>query len=315
MNIEQRFASGSTFLMEGALGERLKREFGLDISGEVAMASLVYNSDGRNALRSLWLQYFSIAKEYKLPFLATTPTRRANSERVLHSGHPTSIIKDNVNFLRGVLTEINHTSYLGGLMGCRGDAYTGEGNLSEDDAYNYHIWQACEFAEAGADFLFAGIMPTLPETAGIAKVMASTGLPYIISFTIKPNGCLIDGTSINDAISIIDSKVTTKPLCYMTNCIHPRFVVSALEQPFNRTETVARRFKGIQANTAALEYKDIDGSDIIKSTSSPKSLADDIAYLNTNFNLNIFGGCCGTDNRHITAIAKSISSPVSTYFK
>ena len=126
--------------MEGALGERLKREFGLDISGNVGMASLVYNAEGRNALRSLWLQYLSIANEYGLPFLATTPTRRANHKRVLHSGYSISIIKDNVKFLQSVLKEIDHPSYLGGLMGCRGNAYTGEGNLSEDDAFKFHRW-------------------------------------------------------------------------------------------------------------------------------------------------------------------------------
>ena len=158
--------------MEGALGERLKREFGLDISGNVGMASLVYNAEGRNALRSLWLQYLSIANEYGLPFLATTPTRRANHKRVLHSGYSISIIKDNVKFLQSVLKEIDHPSYLGGLMGCRGNAYTGEGNLSEDDAFKFHRWQAGEFAEAGANFLFAGIMPTLPEATGMARAMA-----------------------------------------------------------------------------------------------------------------------------------------------
>ncbi|TGY34052.1 homocysteine S-methyltransferase family protein [Bacteroides caecimuris] len=308
MTLKDRLEAKNTLLMEGALGERLKREFGLDISGNVGMASLVYNAEGRNALRSLWLQYLSIANEYGLPFLATTPTRRANHKRVLHSGYSISIIKDNVKFLQSVLKEIDHPSYLGGLMGCRGNAYTGEGNLSEDDAFKFHRWQAGEFAEAGANFLFAGIMPTLPEATGMARAMTDTGLPYIISFTIKPDGCLIDGTTINDAINIVDSKVSAKPLCYMTNCIHPRFVVSALEQPFNQTDIVNMRFRGIQANTAELEYKDIDGSDLIKATSSPESLAADIAYLHQRFNLSILGGCCGTDNRHITEIAKSISS-------
>jgi len=307
MTLGERLETGNTLLMEGALGERLKREFGLDISSNVGMGSLVYNAKGRYALRCLWLQYLAIAKEYGLPFLATTPTRRANHKRVLQSGQPISIIKDNVKFLQSVLAEINHQSYLGGLMGCSGDAYTGEGNLSEDDAFKFHRWQAGEFAEIGTNFLFAGIMPTLPEAAGMARAMAETQLPYIISFTIKSDGCLIDGTTINDAIEVIDSKVYPKPLCYMTNCIHPRLVASALEQPFNQTDIVHTRFRGIQANTAELEYKDIDSSDLLKATSSPESLADDIAYLYKRFNLSIIGGCCGTDNRYITEIAKSIN--------
>lgn len=35
MNIENCIASNFPLLMEGALGERLKREYGLDISGNV----------------------------------------------------------------------------------------------------------------------------------------------------------------------------------------------------------------------------------------------------------------------------------------
>lgn len=68
MTLNDRLEARNPLLMEGALGERLKREFGLDISGCVGMASLVYNAEGRNALRSLWLQYLSIANEYGLPF-------------------------------------------------------------------------------------------------------------------------------------------------------------------------------------------------------------------------------------------------------
>lgn len=305
MNIKERFDKGEVFLMEGALGERLKREFDLNISGDVAMASLIYETNGRTSLRLLWLQYLAIAEKYGLPFIATTPTRRANLDRVTKSEQPATIIRDNVEFLREVLSEIEHPAYLGGLMGCRGDAYTGEGNLSEKEASEFHQWQADEFAKAGADYLFAGIMPTLPEAIGMAKAMANTGLPYIISFTIKPDGCLIDKTPIYRAIETIDAKIKNKPLCYMTNCIHPRFAISALEQSFNRS--VPKRFKGVQANTAALEYCDMDGATRLKATSNAHELSVYMQTLKEQFNLQIFGGCCGTDHLYMEEIAKAIS--------
>lgn len=305
---QELFNGNETFLMEGALGERLKHEYHLDISNEVAMASLVYQKNGCAALRNLWLQYLTIAKQYNLPFLATTPTRRANRERVKQGGYTESIIGDNVKFIRAVLNEIDHLSYIGGLMGCKGDAYTGEGNLPEKEAYEFHCWQADCFKKAGVDFLYAGIMPTLPEAIGMAHAMSDTGLPYIISFTIRPNGCLIDSTPIHTAIEMIDAVTPTPPLCYMTNCVHPRFVGEALQQPFNATPLVRKRFRGIQANTAALDYDEMDGSNIIKTTSSPVSLAADMLDLKRKFNFNIFGGCCGTDDSYMREIAKVISS-------
>lgn len=308
MTLQERMSRNELFLMEGALGERLKREYHLDISGNVAMASLVYQRSGRDALRALWLQYLSIAKEYNLPFIAATPTRRANRERAERGGYSESLISDNVVFLRDVLSRIGHPSYVGGLMGCKGDAYTGEGNLSEEEAYEFHSWQSRLFKDAGADFLYAGIMPTLPEAVGMARAMEQTGLPYIISFTIRPDGCLVDSTPVSAAIERIDARTTTPPLCYMTNCVHPRLAAEALEKPFNNTEIVRQRFKGIQANTATLAYEDIDGSDLLKTTSSSENLAAAMLDLKRKFGLNIFGGCCGTDDAYMREIAKAVTS-------
>ncbi len=54
MDFETCIASHSSVLMEGALGERLKREYGLTINGSVAMADLIYSQQGRLALDTLW---------------------------------------------------------------------------------------------------------------------------------------------------------------------------------------------------------------------------------------------------------------------
>lgn len=246
--------------MEGALGERLKREYNLNIDGIVAIASLVYVPEGRDALAKLWKEYMQIAQSQHLPFMATTPTRRANRERVYASEYSDSIIADNVDFLKSIMSEAPSTMYIGGLMGCKGDAYTGEGALNTTEAFHFHNWQAQLFKDAQVDFLYAGIMPTLPEAIGMAMAMAETKIPYIISFTIRRDGCLIDGSSIHDAINTIDNNVFEPPLCYMTNCVHPSIVQEALSKTCNKTELVKNRFLGIQANTSALPYEELDGN-------------------------------------------------------
>ena len=120
MNFSECMERNSKVLMEGALGERLKREYGLLFDEQVAMAGLVYAKEGRTALKELWNGYLSIAKKYRVPFLATTPTRRANRERVEKSSFDASIIRDNVAFLRSVQQESDSIMYVGGLMGCKG---------------------------------------------------------------------------------------------------------------------------------------------------------------------------------------------------
>lgn len=303
MNLEQCFQKETYILMEGAIGERLKREYHLDPNPVIALSSIVETKPGRVALKQLWEEYIYIARSYNLPFLATTPTRRANQERIHLSKFDDSIIKDNVKFLMDIKAKSLISMYVGGLMGCKGDAYTGEGALTEQEAKDFHSWQAKVLADAGVDFLMAGIMPTIPEAVGIAQAMSETSLPYIISFTIQSDGRLIDGTPIHDAITCIDKAVPKKAVCYMANCVHPAIVQQALEQSFNQTATVQERFLGVQANTSPLPYSQLDGTKELQ-CSQPSELAQDMERLKQKMNLKIWGGCCGTDNRHMEEMAK-----------
>ena len=150
-------------------------------------------------------------------------------------------------------------------------------------------------------------MPTLPEAAGMAQAMAKTGIPYIISFTIQEDGKLIDGTTIADAIQYIDAVTEKKPVCYMTNCVHPSIVKKALLQPFNQNSIVRERFLGIQANTSPLSYAQLDGSAELK-CSEPEDFAKEMMTLTNIGNIKIWGGCCGTDNRHMECLAKMLVS-------
>lgn len=305
MGFRECMERNKTILMEGSLGERLKREYHIPFDKDVAMAGLIYSEAGKDALAKLWKGYIDIARKYSLPFMATTPTRRANRERVATSIYADTIIADNVRFLRDIQKESGIEMYVGGLAGCKGDAYTAEGALSEEEAYNFHSWTTARFLDAGVDFLYAGIMPSLPEAAGFARAAGNTGIPYIISFTVQRDGRLIDGSSIAEAIRYIDGNTPDKPVCYMSNCVHPSILREALSKSFNRTQEVQERFLGIQANTSPLSYAELDGASDLK-CSEPESFADEMLRLSDISRIKIWGGCCGTDDRHIESLAKRL---------
>lgn len=295
-----------TILMEGALGERLKREYNLPFDNTLGIADIIYRNGGEKALLSLWQQYALIASDYHLPFIATTPTRRANIENVSKSAYNKKIIEDNVEFLCQLKNSSNSEIYIGGLMGCKGDAYKATEILQPQEAKTFHSWQAGIFAESKVDFLYAGIMPALSEAIGMAMAMEETGLPYIISFMIRDNGCLIDGTTIDEAIKTIDGCTLRTPLCYMTNCVHPTILYHALKKEFNQTSLVSERFHGIQANASALSPEELDHSEILK-CSNCDELAQAMVNLKELISLKIVGGCCGTDSSHMNQIAKMFS--------
>ena len=306
------FKSGQGILMEGALGERLKTEYGIRFHERLVMAALVEEQQGRSALKKLWQEYGCIAIRHQLPFIATTPTRRLNSDRLSGSGHDASLVEKNVALLREVkeqlVAEGLREMYIGGMLGCRGDAYTGEGAIEDEgQAERFHAFEAELFAAAGADFLYAALQPNLSEAAGMALAMSKTGLPYIISFTLRRDGRLIDGSLLTEAIDYIDSLSEERPLCYMANCIHPRFVYEALSQPFNQFDVVRHRFCGIQANSAAAEY-DVLEHGLKLPQSDAEVLAEDMLKLRRLCDCRIFGGCCGTDGTHMEAIAERLAA-------
>ena len=98
MNFRNCIETKPAILMEGALGERLKREHNIIFDKFVAMAGLIYEKKSASALSSLWNEYIEIARKYQLPFIATTPTRRANRERIHLSQYSENIIVDNSFF-------------------------------------------------------------------------------------------------------------------------------------------------------------------------------------------------------------------------
>jgi len=306
MDFETAFNTFPEILMESALGERLKHEYNIIFDDNVAMAGLIYNSFSRQAMLNIFGQYVTIAEKYNLPFIATTPTRRANRERVMQSNFNNKIIEDNVHFLKQIKNNTSIDMFVGGLMGCKGDAYKATEILSIEEAQEFHSWQANLLRDAGVDFLFAGIMPALSESIGMAKAMESTDLPYIISFMVREDGKLIDGTSINDAIFNIDNSTSRKPICYMTNCVHPIILKKAFACSFNDTNLVKERFGGIQANTSTLSPEELDNSCDLKSSDSV-GLACEIMELHKYFTPKIFGGCCGTDDTHMEEIAKRLN--------
>ena len=114
-------------------------------------------------------------------------------------------------------------------------------------------------------------------------------------------------TPLAAAISAIDRQVTPRPLGYMANCTHPTVLAQALRQSYNASAMVRSRLLGLQANTSTKSPEELDGA-VALETEAADSLAEKMAAVHTEFGLKIWGGCCGTDHRHIRAMAEKCSA-------
>lgn len=296
-------------ITEGSVIERLKREFNYPLDDALSNALMIYDEAGKSLLEKIYREYIDIAKSSDLPIIILTPTWRANKERTKNAKIDLSTInKDAFLFVENIRKSYGSFSekiYIGGLTGCKGDAYKPEEALSESDANVFHKDQMQVLADAGVDFLLASTLPALSEAKGIAKAMSKTGIDYVLSFVIRANGNLLDGTSLVDAIEIIDNQNFTPPLFYLTNCIHPDVLLKSFPNIKDEKKILSKRLFGIQANASAKSPEELDKLEELDAD-SPADWAKGMVDLNKKYNFRILGGCCGTDARFISSIVELI---------
>lgn len=303
--------SFSCILGEGAVIERLRRNGDLALDPYLVNSAFIYDDAKRAALETICRQYLDIGREFGLPLLISTPTWRASRERIEAAGYAGADVNgDNVRFLDAL-----RRSYGGyaekvvicGLMSCRGDAYGPADALTVDEAREFHSWQAGKLADAGVDFLLAATLPAFSEATGLALALAATGTPYALSFVVRPEGTLLDGTPLNDVIATIDATVAPRPVAYLINCTHVSLARAALTHETNSSPPVRQRIIGLLANTAALSPEDLNDSTALVEE-DPGIFGQSVAGLHRELGLKILGGCCGTDDRHIRSLAAQLAT-------
>jgi homocysteine S-methyltransferase len=296
-------------LTEGALIERLRRDAEAELDPHVLHAGFVYEEARRAELTGLYREYLAAGRARRLPMVVCTPTWRANPERLRAAGlDERSVNRDGVRFVREIQSAEGQYAAqvaVGGLMGCRGDAYDPGESLSADDAATFHADQARELADAGVDFVLVATLPALPEARGMARALAATAVPYVLSFVLRPAGTLLDGTPLGEAIGRIDSESEAVPLAYWANCVHPAVFAEAMERVVAETPGVADRVLGLQANTSRRCPEELDGARTLDAE-PPAVFAEEMMNVRRRFGLRVLGGCCGTDAGHIDAIAERI---------
>lgn len=285
--------------MEGAIVEQLRYCTSCELNPILINAPLIYDIERRKILAAVYQNYLEIALRANLPFLMCSPTWRANLERVVSSGINKNINVDAIKFMKEIRNRYPHaknTIMVGGMIGCKGDAYQPDQGLSCSQALDFHSWQITELAKAAPDFIIAETLPYLEEAKGIAMALEKTSIPYIISFVINRESCLLDNTQLTDAIKKIDTITKINPIGYMVNCSYPSFLC-AERQP----KSLFNRLIGFLANASSFDHCDLDNSLDLKGESE-KEWANAMLELNEKYKIKVLGGCCGTSPEYLKYI-------------
>ncbi|WP_372677159.1 homocysteine S-methyltransferase family protein [Desulfosarcina sp.] len=303
------YERSASILGEGAIIERLRRNGDVELDPHIVNSAFIYDESKRKSLAAIYRQYLDIGRQFDLPLILSTPTWRASRERISNAGcDDKNVNGDNFRFLDQLRNQCGTYAKkvaVGGLLSCRGDAFNPGEALSAQRARSFHAWQAERLAQAGVDFLLAATLPALSEAVGLSAALSDTGVPYIISFVVRPEGTLIDGTPLKAAIQQIDAAVSPKPLAYIVNCTHASIFRAALLHEVNSSPLVRKRIGGLLANTAALKPEELDERENLV-TEAPVTFGQAVGDLKNDLGMKILGGCCGTDDRHIRQLAKRL---------
>lgn len=306
MNLDTLFSLRPFALAEGSVYERLRRQHGLAFDSELAHASLIYDPKGGAALEALHREYWQLGRQYGVSVVALTDTWRANRERIERSAFRSRPVnEDNVRFLVQLRERVGAGGppiFIGGQTGPKGDGYKPAEAPGAAEAERFHTPQVEALAASGVDFLQASTLPSVPEALGIARAMARTERPYVLSFVIRRDGTVLDGTPLAQAIARIDQESVVAPSGYAVNCVHPSVLQAGLA---TLPAAAARRLVSVQANASSKSPEELDGSEALDAD-EPQVLAEALAHVARAFDIPIVGGCCGTDARHIACLAAAM---------
>lgn len=294
------------FVTDGGLETTLVFHDGIELPHFAAIA-LMRDAAGRERLRRYFARYAAIAARHGAGFVFESPTWRASADWGERLGlAPRELARLNrdaialLAALRASTTEVAGTMLVSGNLGPRGDGYSPASRMTVAEAERYHRAQIDQFVDTDADMVSAFTMNYVEEAAGIARAARKAGMPSVISFTVETDGRLPTGMALGEAIAQVDDATDGGPAYYMINCAHPVHFAHALEAGAPWLE----RVRGIRANASTRSHAELDEATELDA-GDPEDLGRHYRALRERLpSLAVYGGCCGTDHRHVAAICE-----------
>jgi homocysteine S-methyltransferase len=300
--------AGDLFLTDAGLETDLIFNHGIAIR-EFAAHTLLPDSVGKQAIIDYFRGFLSLARAHNTGYILDSVTWKAHmhwagdlevSERELHEAN-----KDAITLLVQLREEFSaHAKpiLLNGVIGPQGDAYAPDAAIAIHEAEHYHAQQIGWLAETAIDMVTALTFTQSDEASGLVLAARRAGLPVVVSFTVETDGRLPTGQPLGEAIEAVDHATDSAAAYFMVNCAHPEHFSQAL------VDTAwARRIRGIRCNASRKSHAELDAS-VTLDAGDPVELGKQYLALRAQCPwLNVFGGCCGSDLRHVTQIARVLA--------
>ncbi|MDQ4136574.1 MAG: homocysteine S-methyltransferase family protein [Pseudomonadota bacterium] len=296
--------SDRMFLTDSGLETTLIFHEGIELPFFAAF-HLLKSDEGIRKLGRYYARHAAIAEAHGLGFILESPTWRASPDWGERLGYSLEELAEANRKAIELMVDLREgcesarsPMVISGCVGPRGDGYDPGRVMSAEEAEAYHAVQIGVFADTEADLVTAITMTNVPEAIGVTRAAAGAGMPVVISFTLDTDGRLPTGETLKEAVLAVDQATGRAPLYYMINCAHPTHFADVLASG----EPWLTRLKGLRANASKRSHAELDSAPDLDA-GDPVELGRDYRRLLRHVpHVNVLGGCCGTDHRHVEAI-------------
>ena len=295
------------FLTDGGIETTLIFLEGLELP-DFAAFHLLKTPEGEAAVRKYFRTYADLSKRLGTGLILESATWRASADWGTKLGYSAEALSAANRHAIWLLEEIRR-SYdsprtpvvVSGCVGPRGDGYVPDKTMSAAEAHAYHDDQVRVFAETGADMIGAITMNYVEEALGVVRAARGAGMPVAIAFTVETDGRLPTGQPLAAAIEEVDKATGAYPSYYMVNCAHP----THFDHVLVAGAPAVGRIRGLRANASRMSHAELNEAPELDA-GNPAELGTQYAALKRRLpQLTVMGGCCGTDHRHVEAIARA----------
>lgn len=300
--------NGVFYLTEGGQETEIMYRHGHDLP-EFAMYPLLDDPAAMADLSAMYARVLDVAAEHGFVAMLSGLDYRGSPDWGDKLGYSRDDLADaverGIDFLRDVARPYEGRVpgiLIGGQVGPRGDAYALNRTITADEAEEYHSFQLAVHKRVGVDYVWAATFNNMPEAVGVARAVARVGLPLALSLTLDSNHRLKSGPTLKQAIETIDAEAgEAHPDFYGINCSHPIEFEPALEPGDWIT-----RIRSLRPNASAKDKIELCSIGHLEE-GDPVDLGQRMGTLARRYpHIDIFGGCCGTWDRHLDQIARNV---------
>jgi homocysteine S-methyltransferase len=295
---------GGLFLTDGGLETVLIFHDGIDLPGFAAFP-LLEDDAGQAALRAYYEPFLALARERGTGFVLTSPTWRANPDWGAKLGYDAETLakvnRHSIELMERLRADADADQpiLIEGLLGPRDDGYAPAATMTAPEAEQYHAVQLRVLADTAADYASAITITYADEAIGVVRAAEKAGLPSVIAFTLETDGRLPSGQSLEGAIDQVDAETDGACAYFMINCAHPTHFADVVAEGGAYRD----RIRGLRANASTRSHAELDEAEDLDDGDPEDLGARYVALRDALPNLSVLGGCCGTDIRHVRAIA------------